>query len=176
MSVKNGWRAVCEWPVKQRWHTNNYFLAVAQMFFLSGSFSLHILFLTYHTRLDPAYVCCCFFFLPFSYLSLRSELPVSSLSSPPLSVASEPLPRSPAMRRACGESRQSPGPRTPPDKVAEVCHSEIKTAPSIQRDPPPGSHYHSRSPCQKTLKWICSARAVTFQQTAVISRSLCLVR
>lgn len=28
----------------------------------------------------------------------------------------------------------------------------------------------------KKLKWICSAQAVTFQQTAVIFRSLCLVR
>lgn len=55
----------------------------------------------------------------------------------------------PAMCRACGESRQSPRPGTPPDKVIEVCHSEIKTAPSIQWVPPPGSHYHSRSPCQK---------------------------
>lgn len=52
--------------------------------------------------------------------------------------------------RACGESRQSPRPRTPPDKVTEVCQSEIKTAPSIQRVPPLGSHYHSRSPCQKS--------------------------
>lgn len=85
------------------------------------------------SRVYPASLCCYLF--SFCIVAFTVSSP-SHLSLP-------------TARRACGESRQSPGPRTPPDKVAEVCHSEIKTAPSIQRVPPPGSHYHSRSPCQK---------------------------
>lgn len=98
------------------------------------------------SRVYPASFCCYLF--SFLNRSFHSELPVSSFS-PHRSPLHQWRAALPVMRRACGESRQSPGPRTPPDKVAEVCHSEIKTAPSIQRVPPPGSHYHSRSPCQK---------------------------
>lgn len=98
------------------------------------------------SRVYPASFCCYLF--SFLNRSFHSELPVSSFS-PHRSPLHQWRAALPATRRACGESRQSPGPRTPPDKVAEVCHSEIKTAPSIQRVPPPGSHYHSRSPCQK---------------------------
>lgn len=98
------------------------------------------------SRVYPASLCCYLF--SFLNRSFHSELPVSSFS-PHRSPLHQWRAALPATRRACGESRQSPGPRTPPDKVAEVCHSEIKTAPSIQRVPPPGSHYHSRSPCQK---------------------------
>lgn len=98
------------------------------------------------SRVYPASFCCYLF--SFLNRSFHSELPVSSFS-PHRSPLHQWRAALPATRHACGESRQSPGPRTPPDKVAEVCHSEIKTAPSIQRVPPPGSHYHSRSPCQK---------------------------
>lgn len=147
-SVKNVWHAICKWPVKQHWHTNNYFSAVPQMLSI-GLLCLNVLFLTYYTWLNQVSLCWDFFSPYIWAWEVSSARFLSHLSFPTTLHCIRVELHSLLCCRACGESRHSPRPRTPLDKVTEVCHSEIKTAPSIQRVPPPGSHYHSRSPCQK---------------------------
>lgn len=124
------------------------------------------------SRVYPASFCCYLF--SFLNRSFHSELPVSSFS-PHRSPLHQWRAALPVMRRACGESRQSPG-------LGHLLTRSQRSATLRLKQLHPSREFPLRAAIiiadrhAKKLQWICSAQAVTFQQTAVIFRSLCLVR
>lgn len=124
------------------------------------------------SRVYPASFCCYLF--SFLNRSFHSELPVSSFS-PHRSPLHQWRAALPATRRACGESRQSPG-------LGHLLTRSQRSATLRLKQLHPSREFPLRAAIiiadrhAKKLQWICSAQAVTFQQTAVIFRSLCLVR